>query len=657
MEKLDRKDFLKLAGGTIAGAAVGTTLTGAPFLSAQWLVEWTQDQFAPPGGEEKFINSIYGPYPDGTDITVRMFKDRAVKIQSSQENADAQLALQLLYHPERIKTPLKNTGRKGHGRFREVSWEEALNDISSKLNELSADKNAAIAAIDSGKGGLSSILMKRLISSAGSPNFYSDSTFDVLSAEVVKLTQNSEGSIHYDLENSGYILSFGARIVEGWGNSARINKAFKTWKENGTKLIHIDSISTRTASLADRWIPVKPGTESILALGIANQLINMGRNSGGSNFGKWSQIIINQYTPDKVSKLTGVPASEIKKLAEEFGSASRPVAVAGRGSCEISSSSAEIAAVQCLNSLVGAIGNRGGAFIKTASSLGNDQKPAGTSRGLDDYIKNGACFELLFINESNPVHKSVYGKDLIEKMKKAMVVSIMPLINDTAMYSDYILPSLSILEIENPKGEKVVAPRYKSAFSGDIIINIAKKTRLNGSFPWKNYSEAVKAIRTGALKSSGFSFPADLFNDYLTQITARTTGTDEYPLALIPFSLVHVGDGSRLSCPYVLKGIDNTILLKNRLWVHMNPETADKYGINEGSCIDIESKKGVIENLYVHLTKTIAPDAIAVPLGFGQTANTKYAADKGVNPKEIMYDDIDQTSGVADWWLTMVKIS
>lgn len=664
MEKLDRKDFLKLAGGTIAGAVaggtLGTTLSGAPFLSMQWAVEWTQDQYVPPKGEEKFINSIYGKYPGDTEVSLRMIGDRAVKVNSAEHCADAQLALQMLYHPERIQAPLKRSGKKGYNKYMEISWEDAIKEISSKIDDLiKNNKPDSIAAVDSGKGGLSSLLMERLIATSGSPNIYSEPSFESISGKAVKLTQGVDGSIHYDLENAGYILTFGARIVEGWGDTVSINKAFRSWKENGTRLVHIDSMSTRTASLADQWIPVRPGTEAVLALGIANQLIQKGKKLKGGNQ-EAIRKIIDQYTLQEVSEITGVGSSVIRKLADEFASASKPIAVAGKGSCEISSTVAEIAAVQCLNALVGNLGAKGGVFVKQSPGIGQLKELKEAGAGIDEFIKKNRVPELLFINGANPAHKSVYGKDIVELMKKSpMVVSIMPFKNDTALYSDYILPSITMLEIENSEGQIPVTPRSKSMYSGDALIKIARNTlSLANFFPWKDHNDAVKTIEGDSINGvRDFVFPADLLKDYLARIKKMTGDSADYPLTMMPFNLRGVGDGSGLVCPYVLKGIDDTILLGNTLWVQMNPETADKNGLSEGSRIDIISRRGALKNLKVHLTKTVAPDVVAVPLGFGQKANTKYAAGKGVNPREIMNDEIDPVSGVADWWLTKVKIS
>ena len=121
--------------------------------------------------------------------------------------------------------------------------------------------------------------------------------------------------------------------------------------------------------------------------------------------------------------------------------------------------------------------------------------------------------------------------------------------------------------------------------------------------------------------------------------------------------LTFVGDGDGLAFPYVLKTIDDKTYSQGKLWVQINRETADKQGVCEGERIDIESSRGEIGSVRAHLTDTVAPDAIAIPLGFGHKAYTKYAKKKGVNPKEIMANDIDPLTGAANWWLTRVKIS
>lgn len=135
MKKIERKDFLLMGGGAIAGGLTGYVFSGAPFLSYQWLVEWTQDQLVPTKGEEQYLMKVCQSCPDKCEISVRKIGERAVKVETSNSCCPlGQSMLQLLYHPERIKTPLKLSGAKGSGKYTPVSWEEALKDIGAKVS-------------------------------------------------------------------------------------------------------------------------------------------------------------------------------------------------------------------------------------------------------------------------------------------------------------------------------------------------------------------------------------------------------------------------------------------------------------------------------------------------------------------------------------------
>src|SRR4030042_5960068 len=84
----------------------------------------------------------------------------------------------------------------------------------------------------------------------------------------------------YDLENSDYILSFGSGLLEGWGSPGRVINAWGLWRSGDLKdrvqVVQVESRASNTASKADKWIPVKPGTETALALGISYVIIQEG---------------------------------------------------------------------------------------------------------------------------------------------------------------------------------------------------------------------------------------------------------------------------------------------------------------------------------------------------------------------------------------------
>lgn len=645
MKKIERKDFLKLGGGAVLGGLSGWVFSGAPFLGFQWLAEWTQDQYVPVRGLEKYAQAVNDSCPNGCKVTVRMIGERAVKIESKEGVCPScHNALQLAYHPERISTPLKRKGDKGDGKFSPVSWEEAIKDISAKMNSLIAEGKAnSIAAINKNES-LNGQMMEKFIRSAGSNNVYYEPSLKSLTSSALS------GYIKYDFANTDHILSFGAKLVEGWGLAADMQKNFTEWKKRGTKLVQADTVCTMTASLADEWIAIKPGTEAVLAFGIANYLITGKKmNSAGEDFGKWSQLIINKFPLAKVATYTGVKEDTIKKIAEDFSKAKNPVAVAGKGAYGVSASSAEIIAVYCLNTLV----KSKAASLMTNSAVSYKNEFA----GLDSFIKSGN-FSMLFLNNSDPVYKSVLGEDLKKKMEKAFVVSINPIMNDSANYADYILPSLSFLEAETPENKVVVSNIKESKDAKDVILSLSKAVdKTKNTFAFTNGIDSFKIAGKETASGAKFSFNFDKIKNDIDTLDKKIAANAEYPLIMIPVEAPLIGDGDGLAFPYVLKSIDPTVFYREQLLVQINRETGKKYGLSEDESIVIKSERGKLGKVYVHLTDTVAPDTVAIPLGFGHEAYTKYGNEKGVNPKKIMAADVDPLTGTADWWSTRVKIS
>jgi anaerobic selenocysteine-containing dehydrogenase len=655
MKKLERKDFLKIGGGAVVGGLTGYVFSGAPFLGYQWLVEWTQDQHVPAGGREQYLKTICEACREKCEMSIRMIGDRAVKLETSNSGCPfSQNALQLMYHSERIDAPLKRIGKKGTVKasaFEKVSWDEALAAVAKQTGRLIGEKKGHLIAGIKKNDNLAAALLDRFVKASGSNNAYYEPSLTTLSQTALG------GYVDYDFNNADFILSFGARLLEGWGSACAMNKAFAEWKKRGVTLVQADSICTRTASMANQWLPIKPGTEMFLALGIANYLRRKGRGAGGADW----MAVVDKYTTDKVAAITGLKVKQIEDVAEAFSRAGNPVAVAGRGGKGVSSSSAELMAVHALNLMAGSRA----AVLKKSAGLGEpvlsanaaaSLKEAKKHAGLDDFIKNGN-FEVLFVNEADPVYKSVYGSDLAKKMEKTFVVAVTPLLNDTAMYADYVFPSLSFIETETAAGKAPVAPYAKSIHAGDIIINLGKKVAdTKDSFPWAGYVDLVKTYG-GAFGAGNVNLNGQVLSDNCSALEKTLKASEEFPLALVPMELTFVGDGDGMAFPYVLKTIDDKTYSQGKLWVQINRDTADKEGVSEGSRIDIESSRGKTSSVFVHLTDTVAPGAIAIPLGFGHKSYTKYAKNKGVNPKEIMANDIDPLTGAANWWLTRVNIS
>ncbi len=656
MNKLDRKDFFKICGGAAAGGLAGYVFSGAPFRGLQWLVEWSQDQHVPAGGKEEYLKTICATCGDKCEISIRMIGERAVKIETSNNGCPfSQAALQLLYHPERINSPLKRIGAKGNVKqsdFIKVSWDSALQDIARRMNELAADNKRHLIAGINKYNNTSSALLERLLQTAGSPNVYFEPTVYTLANSTLG------GYIDYDFINTDFIISFGARLCEGWGNPCTMNKAFIEWRKKGVKFVHADAVCTRTASMADEWLNITPGTEIVLALGVANYLAEKKGKILGAAGDDWADTY-KTYTLEKTASITGLDKTRIEDVAEAFSRARNPIAVTGRGGKSVSSSSAEIMAVFALNAMVGSRAvtlkkTRGLEYPVLSTEARISIKETKRSNGLDDFIKNGD-FQIIFVNECDPVYSSTAGNILADKMKNAFVISISPLLNDTAIFADYVFPSVMFLE-ENTKSSKAPVPAFMdSKHAGDMIINLGKLTDKKGNFPWASYLDIVRNSEE-PVKISNVAYDTKVLKDQLAALENTLNASGAYTLNLLPVEHNSVGDGSGMAFPYVLKTIDKKTYSKGSLWALLNKNTAVKFGLAEGDKININSSRGTIAGIRIHITGLVPPDSIAIPLGFGHAAYTKYAKNKGINPKTVMTDHIDPVTGNANWWLTRVRI-
>ena len=87
------------------------------------------------------------------------------------------------------------------------------------------------------------------------------------------LTQGVRAIPGFDVQRSDFVLSFGSGLLDGWGSPVYMFDAHSQWREQGGKLIQLEPRLSRTAAKADQWVPINPGTEGALALGIASVII------------------------------------------------------------------------------------------------------------------------------------------------------------------------------------------------------------------------------------------------------------------------------------------------------------------------------------------------------------------------------------------------
>ncbi|MFO7962759.1 MAG: menaquinone reductase molybdopterin-binding-like subunit QrcB [Desulfobacterales bacterium] len=561
--KIDRRSFLSLG----IGAAAGTALSPLPWKLTDDLSIWTQQwpwTPKPEDGRSYYVRTTCTLCPGGCGIAVRKIDDRAVKIEGMKKHPMnnggvcilGASGLQFLYGPARIQSPLKRIGKRGEGRFEPISWNQAMSELADKLNTMRSEgKPHTLACISGTKNGTVAELIKRFFTAYGSSNFmYVPSIADTY-AQTIKMMHGIDAAAGIDVEHADYILGFSSGVLEGWGPTVRMYRANSRLKSTDGTLTQIEPRLSSTAAKADKWIPIVPGTEGILALGLCHVIIqeylynSRFVDSFSTGFEGFKRHVLVGYSPDKVAEKTRVEPSVIIALARDFARAEHPVALCGRGEGDTPGDLGGFVAVHALNALVGNINRKGGVW--TVPHLGYIQwdavRPDETAlRGLQheridgaggglqaDSVLNrlpeaitqskGYGIEMLLVSGANPIYTMRDTSAVIRAFDKiGAIVNFSSYMDETVLYSDLVLPNHAYLEryedVPAPDmfhkpfiglSQPVVKPVCNTRHTGDVIIETA--ARMKGTiaehFKWPSYETCLQQTmghKWGAMKKNGY---------------------------------------------------------------------------------------------------------------------------------------------------------
>jgi anaerobic selenocysteine-containing dehydrogenase len=387
---MDRRDFIRITTATGAGA----TLAGCSDPATQLIRFIPEEPFQP--GIATWKPSICPLCPAGCGLQVRVMDGDAEVIRNGEAGilrmplakklegspahpvsqgklcARGQAAIQLTYHPDRIRQPLRRTGERGTGPYKEISWDEAMSELVSRLDQLADAKNQqALAFLSRPMKGQRHVLVSQFLKAYGAPQA---TAFEVFSEDVLrKANARSFGREQLptvDLAQSRYVLSFGADFLGTWNSPVSQNVAFGEMRQGRPgargKFVQVESRMSQTGANADEWVPCKPGSEGVLALGIAHVILRS-RSSPG----------LAGYTPQEVEKRTGVAASRIERLAQEFNANGPAVAIIGGAPLAHTNGMFQALAVNALNAVVGSIGEPGGIFFTPRPPMGENNAAPG----------------------------------------------------------------------------------------------------------------------------------------------------------------------------------------------------------------------------------------------------------------------------------------
>lgn len=237
---------------------------------------------------------------------------------------------QLVYHPDRLKYPLKRAGNRGEGKWERISWDEVFDTIARKLYHYKAEFGAESIVLAQGTSREYESFLGRFANLLGTPNVMGAGYMCYLSRVVTALSVCGKLPI-VDYEGD-------PQCVMVWGNNVVWNNADEYTGENlmrvlaqGSKLIVVDPRLTYLAGRADVWLQLRPGTDTALMLGLANYIIQQGlydKKFVVQYAHGWDEFVQRaaEYPLGKVEQITWVPQDKIRQAAELFAR-TKPAAI------------------------------------------------------------------------------------------------------------------------------------------------------------------------------------------------------------------------------------------------------------------------------------------------------------------------------------------
>jgi anaerobic selenocysteine-containing dehydrogenase len=459
---------------------------------------------------------------------------------------------------------------------------------------------------------------------------------------------------------------------------------------------------SQTGASADEWVPAKPGTEGVLALGLARVILN-GRlrpetaGAAAALIQGWSDGL-PQYTPEAVQARTGVPAAKIERLGHELAEFSPAVAIIGGAPLAQTNGLFQALAVNALNALLGSVGEPGGLhFMPQVPLLDKDAPRAPRGRSLqaaaaEINAAGTSPVQVLFLDDGNPAFSTPsawHVRDALDKVP--FIVGFGNFIDETSRLADLILPDHSFLESwidELPESgalEAVVSlappamrPLHDTRATSDVLLDIGRQLRTPITFPWQTHEDMARAALAGVPAAPSVDTWSDAQKQggwWGTVPPASARDTDRpsppvaaateaefdgapagYPFHFHPYASAGFLDGSLAHLPWLQELPDPITSAMWCSWIELNPRTAQSLGIAQGDIVEIASSQGAVRAPAVILP-AIAPDVVAMPVGQGHEAFTRYATNRGANPIAILAPVTERVTGALAWAATRVKVS
>lgn len=674
---LSRRGFIKLSAITAGALAIGD-LPVAQAARDAGLINARGDGFVPTMCEMCVWRC---------GLIARVEKGRVVKLEGNPDHPHSrgrlcvrgQSGLMNTYDPDRVLTPLIRVGKRGEGKFRKASWDEALDLTAGKMQEIK-DTYGPEAMVFSSTHNLSQVQFENLLYAYGSPNYGTQRSlcFNAMIVANLMTYGMEEPDRIYD-EDLQYVILTGRNLFEAISTSETgdLSRAIA----RGMKVVYLDPRFTKTAAKATEWLPIKPGTDLAFHLALLNVIVGedlydhefVARYTVG--FDALAQAVA-PFTPDWAAPITEIPAGTIGRIAREFAAAA-PHALAHNGwrTSNFVNSFQTQRAIAILNALVGnwnvtmraAAGESSGALGKPdqppyprVSALRLDGVPnkfpvvplkLGVFQELRDNVVSGQPYQAhgWFIARQNPVMSLPDRARTLEAFAKMDFIATVDIVlNDTAWFSDVVLPEASYLERTDPLlpvGDKaflrqpVIEPQGDARSALWIYKQLGERLGLGDYFQYADEADYVNqqlaplGLTLDDIREDGYApLPApdeepgyawdtpsgkiELFSDTLA--TVGFAGVPTWDVPPEPGENEFYLLTGKVAQATQFASQNNQLLFKYadepRLWI--NTQVAADRGLKADDWVEVTSPVGQV-HIRLNPTPGIRPDCVYMTPGYG----------------------------------------
>jgi anaerobic selenocysteine-containing dehydrogenase len=712
---MDRRQFIKVTAATSASATLASC--GNP---EHQLIRFIPEEEIIPG-IATWKPGICPLCPAGCGMLVRIMQGEAEVVRNGQAGlikmglakklegnpahpisqgklcVRGQAAIQVTYHPDRITQPMKRSGERGSGQFQPISWDGALAEMISKLDGLSAAKNQkSLAFLTRPMRGHRQTLLDEFLNRFGAP---ASLTFELFGEDVLR--RANARSFGYeqlptvDIGRSRYVLALGADLLGTWNSVVAQNVGYGEMRQGQPgvrgKFVHVEPRMSQTGANADEWVPIRPGTEGVFALGLAHVILRdklrpaNAAGRAGAQIDGWSGGLVS-YSPAEVEKRTGIGAARIERLAREFATHGPAVAIIGGAPLAHTNGLFNALAVNALNALAGNVGRPGGIFFTPGNSK-RSPSPAIDKVAAQILAAQTSPIQMLLLNDANPV----FGTPAVWRVKEALlrvpyIASFGSFLDETSILADLILPDHSFLEswvdhVPESGTTRTVAsvappamkPLHQTRAMPDVLLEVGRRLNppLTPAFQWQTFEEMLQASFgdnwTTAQEQGGiWSEPGAAPSPTPAAAPAREPvalveaqfegGAEQYPFHFLPYASQAFLDGSTAHLPWLQELPDVLSTAMWSSWIEINPQTAGRLGIVQGDLVEVASTSGTLRAPAL-VSPGIAPDVVAMPVGQGHETFTRFASGRGANPIRILASMNEPETGALAWAATRVKIT